>query len=123
MHGSPLARESNMAIWEHYDFRQDGVIDAVKTIDYAGFSYFTDSGRTFGASKANLRDYIGGIETPPGVYTSTDLAKFLAERRHERVHLNVHPERWNNMGVSWLKQLGRDTAANAVKYVLRFARR
>jgi hypothetical protein len=122
MHGSPLARESNMTIWDHYDFRQDGVIDAVMTIDYAGFSYFTDSGRTFGASRANLRDYISGVETPPGVHTSDDLARYLAERRSERIHLNIHPERWNDMRVGWLKQLGRDTAANAAKHALRLMR-
>jgi hypothetical protein len=122
MHGSPLARETNMTIWDHYDFRQDGVIDAVRTVDHAGFAYFTDSGRTFGASTANLRDFVTGAETPPGVRTSADLARFLSERRRERVHINVHPERWNDPGFSWVRQWGRDAAANAAKRVLRLAR-
>src|SRR5262249_50320230 len=48
MHGSPLFRQSNMTIWEHYDYQTDGVIDAIRSIDYTDFAYFTDAGRTFG---------------------------------------------------------------------------
>jgi hypothetical protein len=122
MHGSPLAKQNNMTIWEHHDFTRYGVNDAILSFDYTGYVFFTDSGRTFGASSANLRDYLGAASSVPDVRTSADVAAYLAKRPVEHVQLSTHPERWNPFGVAWMRQLALDTAANSVKRVIKRVR-
>ena len=122
MHGSPLSRENNMTSWQHHDFTRHGVNDAVLSIDYAGYVFFTDSGRTFGKSAANLRDYLGDAGAVPDVRSSQQLAAWLARRPAERVQISVHPERWNEPGWGWMRQWGTDIAANVAKRGLRLAR-
>ncbi|MBK8458560.1 MAG: hypothetical protein IPL47_16740 [Phyllobacteriaceae bacterium] len=122
MHGSPLARENNMTIWEHFAFADHGVNDAILSFDYRGYVFFTDSGRTFGVSGANLRDYLGDAEVIESVRSSDDLAAWLSRRPREQIQINVHPERWNPPGMSWFRQWGTDMAANAAKRALKLAR-
>ena len=122
MHGSPLSSENNMTIWQHHDFARHGVNDAVLSFDYAGYVFFTDSGRTFGASSANLRDYLGDAGSVPDVRTSEQLAAWLKRRPAERVQISVHPERWNKPGWAWMRQWGVDMAANLAKRGLRLVR-
>jgi hypothetical protein len=123
MHGSPLSRENNMTIWKHHDFATYGVNDAVLSFDYTDYVFFTDSGRTFGASGANLRDYLGSAGTAPEVRSSDQLAAWLARRPAARIQISVHPERWNEPGFAWLRQWGVDVAANTAKRGLKLVRK
>jgi hypothetical protein len=122
MHGSPLSRENNMTIWQHHRFSDYDVNDAILSFDYTGYVFFTDSGRTFGPSGANLRDYLGDADTVPDVRSSDELAAWLAHRPAERVQINVHPERWNPPGPAWLRQWAVDKAANSAKRGLKLLR-
>jgi hypothetical protein len=122
MHGSPLSRENNMTIWQHYQFSEHSVNDAILSFDYKNYVFFTDSGRTFGVSGANLRDYLGDADVAPEVRTSDDLASWLQQRPREQIQINVHPERWNNPGIAWLRQWGTDLAANTAKRLLKSVR-
>jgi hypothetical protein len=123
MHGSPLSRESNLSIWKHCDFRDWGVIDAIESLDFKGFASFTDAGRTFGQTGANLRDYLRGEDRIDDVHSSDDLAAFLRTGRYERVHIGVHPERWNDSALPWARQWAFDFAANSVKRGLKLVRK
>jgi len=122
MHGSPLARENNMTIWKHFDFAEYGLVDAILSLDYRGHVFFTDSGRTFGVSEANLRDYLGNAGTEPSVRTSDDLAAYLRRCPENPIQINVHPERWNEPGWRWYRQLAIDHAANSIKRALKMVR-
>jgi hypothetical protein len=122
MHGSPLSRENNMNIWNHHSYADCGVNDAILSFDYSGYVFFTDSGRTFGPSSANLRDYLGDAQTVPDVSASDELAAWLSRRPAERVQINVHPERWNSPGPAWARQWAVDMAANAAKRGLKMLR-
>ncbi|WP_240231775.1 hypothetical protein [Devosia lacusdianchii] len=123
MHGSPLSRENNMTLWDHVDFAQYDVIDGVLSFDYANYIFFTDSGRTFGQSKSNLRDYLGDAKWEASVQSSDDVCAYLRSRRAQLIQINVHPERWNEPGWNWSRQFAIDTAANGVKRLLRLVRR
>ncbi len=100
---------SNLTIWKHCDYRDWGVIDAIESIDYRGFAFFTDAGRTFGTTGANLRDYLRNEDRIGGVNSSDDLVNFLKDRRYARVHIGIHPERWNDALPSWLCVSGLST--------------
>lgn len=122
MHGSPLARENNMTIWEHLDYQEYQVVDAILSFDYSEYAFFTDTGRTFGLSTANLRDYLGGAKAVANVRSSDDLSSFIEHHHFKHIQINVHPERWNNSFGMWMRQWAFDTAANSAKRMLRIVR-
>lgn len=123
MHGSPLARESNLTIWKHADFRKYDVVDVSLSFDYSGCVFFTDSGRTFGASGANMRDYLPGARAESSIETSRQLADYLSGSPADRIQIAVHPERWNPPGWRWQRQRAIDAGANTAKRIIRRLRR
>jgi hypothetical protein len=123
MHGSPLSSQNNMTIWDHIDYADYNVKDAVLDLDWAPYVYFGDTGRTFHSGGAtNLRDYLGDASHADDVRTSADVMAFLGERRSEHVHISTHPERWSDNTILWATQWSRDVAANTVKRMLKLVR-
>jgi hypothetical protein len=122
MHGSPLSKFNNMKLWDFHDYSDTDVRDCILSYDWSDYAFFTDTGRSFGGDRANLRDRIGG-KAFPDVSTSSELAAFLREARWPKIQLSTHPERWNPPGRTWLLQLGQDLAVNAIKRGLTYARR
>lgn len=122
MHGSPFSKESNLTIWEHANFRDYSVLDCLLSDRWTGFAYFTDAGRTFGATSANLRDALADADTVETVRSTAELVAFVQSRERHRMMISTHPERWSDNQVVWAKQWLRDLAANAVKRTLRLVR-
>ncbi|CAM5219705.1 Polysaccharide deacetylase OS=Bosea thiooxidans OX=53254 GN=SAMN05660750_02526 PE=4 SV=1 [Bosea thiooxidans] len=121
MHGSPLAKYSNMELWNHRSFSESGVKDCILSGDWSQFLFFTDTGRSFDARLTNLRDTIGGKRVP-GVASSAAVGEHLQTYCPPLVQLSVHPERWSDRLWAWSRQLVVDTAANGVKVGLRILR-
>jgi hypothetical protein len=121
MHGSPLARFNNMKLWEYEQFEKYDLRDCVLSYDWTSFVFLTDTGRTFGETKANLRDTIQA-NTAEGVSSSQDVVDYLRSRGHPRIQLSTHPERWNDALLPWIRQAAIDIAANGIKRVLALAR-
>jgi hypothetical protein len=121
MHGSPLSKYNNMKLWEFEDFSQYNVKDCVLSYNWSPFAYFTDTGRTFGTTGANLRDEVACHKFPE-VKTGKDLRHFLKESRHPLVMMGVHPERWDNTILPWTVQASRDICINGIKRAIRILR-
>lgn len=121
MHGSPLSKHSNLSIWQNLEFESFGVRDCTLSFDWGGHVYFTDTGRTFGQTRANLRDEVGGMVFN-NIRSNRDLENFLRDGEYPLVLLNTHPERWDDTLSGWTGQYLRDLSVNAVKRVLSFIR-
>ncbi len=121
MHGSPLSKFNNMKLWEFEDFSRFGVKDCVLSFDWSRFAYFTDTGRTFGETSANLRDEVSCVKFPQ-VRSGQDLARFISNQTHPLIMLGVHPERWDNELLPWTVQATRDLCINAAKRLIRTLR-
>lgn len=122
MHGSPFAGESNLRLWQYGDFHSFDVIDATESNEFEGFAFITDSGRSFGPTSANLRDYLSKGVPVGGVFTSYDVCRLLAAGMTPKLYLSTHPERWNNGVWPWLCQWAWDISANAAKRLVRTVR-
>lgn len=122
MHGSPLSRDNNMTIWDHISFEDYGLKDCIMSQDYSGFAFFTDSGRTFGETSANLRDELGNADLYPDVKTTPDVCQFIRDKRADKIMVSCHPERWTDKPVAWSSQFAKDQAVNMIKRGLRVAR-
>jgi hypothetical protein len=122
MHGSPLSREGNMTIWNHWKFADYDLRDCILSHDYTGHAFFTDSGRTFGVSGANLRDELGNADGYADVRSTQQLCEFLMARKADRIMISCHPERWSDAALDWSVQFAKDQAVNLIKHGIRFAR-
>ncbi len=57
MHGSPLSRYDNRALWKFYDYRRFGLIaEPYFDIDFTRVLYLTDTGRRWDGGGASIRD-------------------------------------------------------------------
>ncbi len=124
MHGSPLSRHNNIDMWQIGSLADYGLAaDAFLSLNYAGMPYFTDTGRSWSAGAANLRDKPASADAPPaGVHTCADLLAFVDKAKPGRLALSAHPERWAISASDWWLQLGKDAGINAVKRILRAVR-
>jgi hypothetical protein len=122
MHGSPLSAYDNRDLWKAESFDRFGIIgEAFVSIDYSDTYYFTDSGRTWAETGANLRDRVETRVTAPAG-TTDELCAFLKQYPSAKVALIAHPERWEAGIVRWWVQYAMDTAVNFVKRGLRVVR-
>jgi hypothetical protein len=122
MHGSPMSKENNMTIWQHYSYEAEGVRDCILADKWSSFAYFTDAGRTFGSTSANLRDELGEAFCVPKVRSTQDLALYVRSGEQKHVFVSVHPERWSDDFAQWTQQWAWDFAANSAKLALKAIR-
>jgi len=123
-HGSPLSRWDSLTLWSHaaptdFDLAGEAYID----IDYSAVAYYTDTGRTWAQSAANLRDQVGAV---PSFYrpvsSSRELMRVITDERVPALCIQTHPERWSATGPQYLRSLLLDLATNALKTVIRRVR-
>ncbi|MHC8440588.1 MAG: polysaccharide deacetylase family protein [Candidatus Eutrophobiaceae bacterium] len=118
-HGSPLSPHDNQNLWLAIAKCQKTATkyrDAVADIDYRDMLYFTDTGRTWDSSSANLRDHAHGSLAPDKkIRNTSDLCNFIQNHRPARLALTVHPERWDEKPIDWLLQWGKDQTINTMK--------
>jgi hypothetical protein len=115
MHGSPFSVWDNRWLWKRYDFRQFRILGEVYlSIDYSQVTYLTDTGRSWNADRANIRDRVGSH--PKGWVRSTDeLMELIESRAIPRMCIQTHPERWGKEFSGWLLQYVKDKLSNLIK--------
>ncbi len=123
-HGSPLSRWSNHDIWKQARPADFGLLgEAYLDIDYSRVLYFTDTGRSWGATWANLRDRAeGGVSAAPDVRATSGLIALVREGKMSRLCIQTHPERWNETFTGLTRSIALDLAANGAKWMLRRVR-
>jgi len=119
MHGSPLSRYDNRSIWEHYDYRKFGVTgEPYFDVDFSEVIYLTDTGRRWDGTDFSIRDK---VESPLGHgYRSTFeiITGFGNGRLPRKAMITIHPHRWTDQVVPWLKELVWQNTKNLGKRYL-----
>jgi hypothetical protein len=117
MHGRPFSPYDNRDLWQKYNRRDFGILaEAFLDVDYSNMYYLTDTGRTWGQTKANIRDYVGNALIAD-VDSTDSLISFLAGNTDKKIALVMHPERWSDSFPEWSFTLLRDYFVNAAKRV------
>jgi len=121
MHGNPLSRWDNRDFWDHFAPSHFGLAgEAYVSMGEADLVYLTDTGRGWNRMSFNLRDRFpfGGAGSMPALSRTSDLIRFLREKRHPKIYLQVHPNRWTSGSLAWHGQWAEDLLLNAVKRLL-----
>lgn len=124
MHGSPLSKWNNLELWDSFQVGQFGLLgEAYLSIDYSNIYYFTDTGRSWGAGKYNLRDHTDSLKPDIPVSSTDELMDFLQHKRGVPIIINTHPNRWSKNYCDWTVSYLTDLLINRVKRLVVWQRR
>lgn len=130
MHGNPLSRYDEKSLWQHYNFRELGIIgETYLSTDFTDVFYLTDTGRRWDGYNVSLRDKIPvqqQIWLSRGWYyhSTEDILSALSSGTFpHHVMLTAHPQRWHDRWLPWLYEWGRQHMVNMVKRILVWLRK
>jgi hypothetical protein len=117
MHGSPLSKWDNRKIWDHYNYRDFGVIgEPYFDVDFKKVFYLTDTGRRWNGEKVSVRDKVDG-DFNLHFRTTTDIVSGI-EKLPAQIMITTHPQRWEVKWLPWMKELILQNVKNQVKRVI-----
>ncbi len=148
MHGSPLSRRDNRLLWKYYDYRKLGIRgEPYFDLNFADVLYLTDTGRRWDGESVSIRDKKPaekGHSSPegsgfshksadntlnykqpfnghriPSLHSSFDIIRAAqANYLPDRIMITVHPQRWTNKPLPWLRELIWQNVKNTGKWAL-----
>ncbi len=137
MHGSPMSKWDSRLIWQKYDYKKLGIIgEPYFDIDFSKVLYLTDTGRRWDGEKVSVRDKVimnngqwpmnnKAIHDQPSTilrhtFHSTFDIISAAEKGQlsDKIMITVHPQRWTNKPLPWLKELVWQNMKNIVKRII-----
>lgn len=114
MHGSPLSKWDNRKIWKNYSYKNFGVLgEPYFDIDFKNFCYLTDTGRKWNGAQVSIRDKVNSAYhfNFPGTFSIINNIDTLPDQ----IMITIHPQRWNNRFLPWMKELVFQNVKNIVK--------
>jgi hypothetical protein len=121
MHGSPRSKYDNREIWRMYSYRDQGIIgEPYFDIDFNEVFYLTDTGRRWDGHRVSIRDKVAQQDkwSKQGLVfrTTQDIIQIAQQGTLPNlIMITVHPQRWTNSILPWIKELVWQKAKNMVK--------
>lgn len=129
MHGSPLTGVDNLALLKEFDYKGLGLVaEPYIDVDFDHVFYLTDTGRRWDGWKVSVRDKMPQQEqwVRQGlVFHSTWEIIRAAESGilPDKIMITVHPQRWTDDPVAWVKELILQSTKNIVKrWMIRYGK-
>ena len=123
MHGSPMSGIDSGELWRRYNYRDIGIIGEPRfDINWSEMFYLTDTGRSWNGvsrrDKINKFQYIW--ENKCFIYRRTDdIIKALEQGKFPtKVMITIHPQRWSEGIMHWLKEFVFQSCKNVLKFIL-----
>lgn len=129
MHGSPLSKYDNRKLWDEYNYRDYGLSgEPYLDTNFNQILYLTDTGRRWDGDAVSVRDKTPRID---GIYnekikrrrdnfhSTFDIMNAARKNRlPDKLMITVHPQRWDDNMLPWLKELIWQNIKNIIKRVL-----
>ncbi len=127
MHGSPMSKFDNKAIWDKYDYKALLIIgEPYYDMNFDEVFYLTDTGRRWDGWKVSVRDKVPQQElwNKQGLtfHSTQDIIDMINEGRTlsgveapNQVMFTMHPQRWHDSLLPWTKELVMQNVKNIVK--------
>jgi hypothetical protein len=119
MHGSPLSKFDSKDLWKKYSYQDFGIIaEPYFDTDFSKVSYLTDTGRRWDGEKVSVRDKVGA-PSKISVHSSFELIEAVDKNDiNAPIMFTFHPQRWNDFGIIWIKELIFQNIKNTIKRFL-----
>jgi hypothetical protein len=117
MHGSPLAKRDNKIIWQKYNYRDLEIIgEPYLDLNFNEFAYLTDTGRRWNGDKFSIRDKVKS-KYHFDFKSTYDIIDGI-NKLPDQIMFTIHPQRWNDNPLLWLKELLFQNVKNQIKTML-----
>lgn len=119
MHGSPLSKYDSKDLWKKYKYQDFGIIaEPYFDTDFTKVTYLTDTGRRWDGEKVSVRDKVN-VQAKMSVHSSEELIFALKNKNiNAPIMFTFHPQRWNEFGGTWIKELIFQNVKNVVKKLI-----
>ena len=142
MHGSPLSKFDNRAIWEKYDYKQLGIIgEPYFDLNFSKTCYLTDTGRRWDGGNYSVRDkpftkttlsYAIKKEVNTDAYSINKIKPNLWPKYHrtseiinsienesfpKQAMITFHPQRWSDNNGRWATEFFSQNIKNIFKRI------
>lgn len=119
MHGSPLSKWDNRDLWKKYNYKESGIIgEPYFDIDFNSVFYLTDTGRSWNKSESSVRDKVESAFKLKFDSTFSIIDAFEQNKMPKKIMLNIHPQRWANNRLLWLKEFVFQNIKNVIKRII-----
>ncbi len=125
MHGSAFSKYNNLELWKHTTLEEHGLMgETYLSTDWEDVFYLTDTGRRWDGWNTSVRDRIPGHQerwiAEGLVYRTTeDIIEAVKNGTFpKRVMMTVHPQRWDDRWLPWLKELVMQRVKNFIKFFI-----
>lgn len=130
MHGSPRSKFDNREIWKKYDYRSLQIIgEPYYDVDFDTVFYLTDTGRRWDGWKTSVRDKVAkqALWVKQGLtfHSTNDIVDAVNSgmtqtgiKMPNNIMFTMHPQRWSEFGLLWLKDLVIQNFKNQIKKVI-----
>ncbi|MFC1988445.1 hypothetical protein ACFLVJ_01250 [Chloroflexota bacterium] len=124
MHGNPISKHDNKAIWQKRKPLDFGLLgEPYLSLDYSKFAYFSDSGRTWDQNTRNkVKDRINARQNISPRNTD-ELIEVIKNGEPQGICVLTHPERWSKNLSDYSKRYLIDMAYWAGKAVIHQVRK
>lgn len=119
MDGKPLSIYNNLDLWKYYNYSDLGIIgEPFLDLDYTKILYLTDTGRGWNMVKYSVRDKVNENFH----YHNVSSPKLIEDIKNgilpDQIMLTIHPQRWHDHRLLWIKELVLQRLKNVVKWGL-----
>jgi hypothetical protein len=128
MHGSPLSKYNNRDLWKKYNYKDFGIIgEPYFDVDFDKVFYITDTGRCWDGERVSVRDRVGkgeegrgqGLGKKDSFHSTYDILTALKNKQFPaKAMFTIHPQRWTDSGLPWVKELVLQNLKNLVKRMI-----
>lgn len=127
MHGSPRSKFDNKELWSNYEYQSLDIIgEPYYDVNFDEVFYLTDTGRRWDGWKSSVRDKVPQQEQwqKEGLvfHATKDIIKAFERNKTlsgvempSQVMFTMHPQRWNDVGFLWGKELVLQGIKNEIK--------
>ncbi len=119
MHGSPMSKFDSKDLWLKKDYKDYGIIaEPYFDVDFAKVTYLTDTGRRWDGEKVSVRDKVN-VKANFHVHATNELMEAIKNKKFKApIMFTFHPQRWNDFGLIWMKELILQNIKNSIKRFL-----
>jgi len=118
-HGSPLSKWDSKKLWERYNFEDFGILGEPNyTLNFNEVLYLTDTGRRWNGERVSVRDKVNSKYSYSFSSTFDIINALYNNDLPFKLMINVHPHRWTDRLLPWLKELFWQNTKNIGKHVL-----
>jgi hypothetical protein len=119
MDGRPLSKYNNLDLWKYYNYRDYEIdFEPYLDIDFSKVLYLTDTGRGWNLIKYSVRDKVRNPFNYHDKTTHELIADIEKGTLPDKLMITIHPQRWHDHFLPWLRELLLQRLKNIVKWGL-----